>query len=74
VSTARSLRAVAAPVSEEPLITLAEVAQRLGISIQTLYAFRKHGRGPRGYRIGGRVQFRWSEVDAWVQQQREPLS
>ncbi len=59
------------PVSDEPLMTTAEVAQRLGMPLQTFYDHRKHGRGPRGYRIGGRVMFRWSEVDAWLQEHRE---
>lgn len=60
------------PVSDEPLIPLAEVAERLATPVQTFYDWRKHGRGPRGYRIGGRVMFRWSEVEAWLQAQREP--
>lgn len=55
----------------EPLISMAELADRLGIATQTLYDWRKHGKGPKGYRLGGRVQFRWSEVEAWLQDQRE---
>jgi len=55
----------------EPLITLEQTATNLGIATQTLYDWRKHGRGPKGYRIGGRIQFRWSEVEAWLQEQRE---
>lgn len=70
MSAARALRAVRV---DEPLIPLEAVAEYLGVAVQTLYAWRKHGRGPRGYRVGGRVQFRLSEVNAWLEQQREPL-
>ncbi len=49
-----------------------DTAERLGTPLQTFYDWRKHGRGPKGYRLGGRVLFRWSEVEAWLQQQREP--
>lgn len=60
------------PVSEEPLIPLADVAARLGMPVQTFYDHRKHGRGPLGYKLGGKVFFRWSEVEAWLQSKREP--
>ena len=71
MTAARPLRPVTRAVSEEPFIPMAEVAARLGITLQTMYDHRKHGRGPKGYRIGGRVQFRWSEVEAWALAQRE---
>ena len=58
-------------VSDEPLISMAEVADRLGIPLQTLRAWRKYGRGPKGYPLGRRVYFRWSEVEAWLQQLKE---
>lgn len=58
----------------EPLISLQETAARLGMPIQTLYDWRKHGRGPKGFRLGGVVKFRWSEVQAWLETQREDES
>jgi excisionase family DNA binding protein len=65
--TTRQLR----PVCDEPLISMADVAARLGMPVETLRRWRKHGRGPQGYRLGRHVQFRWSEVETWLQQQRE---
>lgn len=55
----------------EPLISMQEVADRLGVPLQTLRRWRKHGRGPKGYPLGRRVNFRWSEVEAWLDQQHE---
>lgn len=57
--------------ANEPLIGCAEVAGRLGVPLETFYDWRKHGRGPKGYRLGNRVKFRWSEVEHWLEQQRE---
>ncbi len=56
---------------DEPMIGIAELARRLDVAKETVYTWRKHKRGPRGYNIGGQIKFRWTEVEAWLQQQRE---
>ena len=48
------------------LLTMPEVAQRLNRPIGTLRDWRKKNRGPRSYRIEGRIMYRESEVEAWV--------
>lgn len=58
--------------TDEPLISMGEVAVRLGVPLKTFRRWREHGRGPRGYPLGKHVNFRWSEVEAWLQSQREP--
>jgi excisionase family DNA binding protein len=50
----------------EPVLTLAEIADYLHVPVQTLYDLRSKGRGPRGFRVGRRLQFRQSEVEAWL--------
>lgn len=50
----------------EPVVSLSELAARLGVSPQTIYDLRSQGRGPRGFRIGRQLRFRTSEVDAWL--------
>lgn len=50
----------------EPALTLAELAAQLGLRPQALYDLRIKGRGPHGYRLGGRLHFRVSEVEAWL--------
>ena len=49
-----------------PSCTLAEIAEYLHVPVQTLYDLRSQGRGPRGFRVGRRLQFRQSEVEAWL--------
>lgn len=51
-----------------PVLTLSQLATQLGVTVQTLYDLRSHGRGPRGFRVGRELRFRISEVDAWLAQ------
>lgn len=57
-----------APGPIEPVLTLAEIAAHLGVSVQALYDLRNKGRGPRGFKVGRHLHFRLSEVDAWLRQ------
>ena len=40
------------PTDFESNLSLSELAARLGVSAQTNYDLRSHGRGPHGFRIG----------------------
>ena len=53
------------------VLSLAELADRLHVSAQTIYDLRKKGRGPRGFRVGPRLMFRLSEVEAWLSAMEE---
>lgn len=72
--SARSVPAHLSDMDSEPrisptadsIITLSELAQQLGVPVQTLYDLRSQGRGPRGFRIGRELRFRAAEVDAWL--------
>ncbi|WP_159500028.1 AlpA family transcriptional regulator [Microbacterium sp. 18062] len=50
----------------EPVLSLAELAARLGVPVQTLYDLRSQGRGPRAFRVGRHLKVRAREVDAWL--------
>jgi excisionase family DNA binding protein len=52
----------------DAVVTLSQLAARLGVNVQTLYDLRSQGRGPRGFRVGRELRFRVSEVDAWLAQ------
>lgn len=49
-----------------PTMTLSELADLLSVSTQALYDLRSKGRGPRGFRVGRKLRFRVSEVEAWI--------
>jgi excisionase family DNA binding protein len=53
----------------EPLLTAAAVAERIAFSPATVVDWAEAGKLP-GFRIGGRLRFRWSEVEAWLEGQR----
>lgn len=42
-----------------------ELAERYGVTRQTIYRWRKRGLAPPAHRIGGRYLFKESEVDEW---------
>jgi excisionase family DNA binding protein len=55
----------------EPLVSVAELAEYLGLPVATIYDWRAHGRGPVGYRFGKHVKFAVSDVATWVEAQRD---
>ena len=56
-------------MDQDRILTMAEVAERLRTPLQTLRWWRHCGRGPAGFKLGRRVVFRESEVEAWIQEQ-----
>jgi excisionase family DNA binding protein len=52
-------------------MTTTEVSEMLGIPLDTLYAWRHRGLGPRGYRVGRYVRYRPSAVESWLEEQAD---
>jgi excisionase family DNA binding protein len=50
----------------ERLMSVKELADFLDVPVKTIYAWRYHGDGPRGFRVGRHVRFRWHDVQAWL--------
>ena len=53
------------------LMTLAELAEMLGVPVNTVYQWRTRGEGPPGYRIGRHVRYRRSAVEIWLETQTD---
>lgn len=51
---------------KRPLGTPEQVAEYLGVSVDTLYAWRYRGTGPRGSKVGRHVRYRWDDVERWL--------
>ena len=51
-------------------LTEREVAQRLGLSVATLRAWRMKQRGPRFVRFGRAVRYLSTDIDRYVQDSR----
>ena len=50
----------------EPLMTLSDLSEMLGVPVATLYGWRHRGEGPPGYRVGRHVRYRRAAVEQWL--------
>jgi excisionase family DNA binding protein len=55
----------------ERLMTAAEVADFLGVSLDTVWDWHEAGELP-SFKIGRAVRFRREEIDLWVESKRTP--
>lgn len=53
----------------EPLATIQEVAEYLGLTVTALYIHRHRGTGPRSSKVGRYVKYRWADVEKWLDEQ-----
>ena len=55
----------------DPLLSVGELAEYLGVPVRTIYDWRQTGHGPRGIRIGRHLKFAVSDVMTWIDSQRD---
>lgn len=55
--------------TRERLLRISEVAEWTGIPEATLRYFRHQGTGPKSAKLGRRVVYRESDVQAWIDAQ-----
>lgn len=48
------------------LLSVAELADYLEVPVKTIYTWRHRNTGPKGFRVGKHVRFRWVDVQTWV--------
>lgn len=48
------------------LLTVQDLAAYLEVPVKTIYTWRHRNAGPRGFRVGKHLRFRWSEVERWL--------
>lgn len=53
-------------ITPDGRLTRAHAAKYLGVAEQTLANWRSIGRGPKSFRLGGRVFYRLSDLEAFV--------
>jgi excisionase family DNA binding protein len=56
-------------MTPEPLLTARQVAELLGFAPGTIVDWYEAGKLP-GFKLGGRLRFRPSEVEAWLEAKR----
>jgi excisionase family DNA binding protein len=57
----------------ERLLTAAELADVLGFSSATIVDWAEAGKVP-AFKVGGRLRFKESEIEAWLESQRRPVT
>ncbi|WP_372585084.1 helix-turn-helix transcriptional regulator [Mycobacteroides abscessus] len=53
------------------LLTIVELSERLRVSVGCIRAWRLRGEGPPAIRVGSALRWDTTEVDAWLDEQRE---
>jgi excisionase family DNA binding protein len=51
------------------LLTVAQLAEYLGVPVATIYAWRYRREGPPGFKVGKHVRYRWRDVEEWIERQ-----
>lgn len=54
---------------QRPMASAEEVAEYLRVPVNTLYQWRYMRTGPRASRVGRHLRYRWSDVEAWLDEQ-----
>ncbi|MCR1785946.1 helix-turn-helix domain-containing protein [Nocardioides carbamazepini] len=57
-----------------PLISIEELSEYLNVPTRTLYDWRLAGRGPRAVHVGRQLRYFVTDVNEWLEQQREDLT
>lgn len=55
----------------KPLASVEDLAEFLGVPVNTVYQWRSKGTGPRGARVGRHIRFRWENVERWLDEQEK---
>lgn len=53
------------------LIGVEELADYLGVPVQTIYDWRLSGRAPRAFKLGKHLRFAVSDVQEWLEEHHE---
>ena len=54
-------------------LSFEDIADDLGIAVQTLYNRRSRGEGPRAHKIGNKLRVRRSDYNEWLELQADPM-
>jgi excisionase family DNA binding protein len=55
----------------DPLLSIEDLAEYLGVPVATIYDWRVDGKGPCGIRVGRHVKFTVTDVLEWLAAKRE---
>jgi DNA-binding transcriptional MerR regulator len=53
----------------DQLLSIAEASGRTTVPVPTLRFYRHKGIGPKSFKLGGRVVYKESDVELWIEEQ-----
>lgn len=56
--------------TQQPSLTESHLAKKFDIAAATWRKWRARGRGPAFYRLGGKIRYALTDVEAWIQASR----
>ncbi|MFC8640706.1 helix-turn-helix transcriptional regulator [[Kitasatospora] papulosa] len=68
-TTARAEEAAGGAGDRSPLMSAEELADFLGVPLNTVYIWNHRRQGPRAHKVGRYLRYRWPEVEAWLEAQ-----
>lgn len=68
-TTARAEEAASGGGARCPLMSAEELADFLGVPLNTVYIWNHRRQGPRAHKVGRYLRYRWPEVEAWLEAQ-----
>lgn len=57
------------PTQPGDLLTAPQVAEILGVEVQTLWQWRHRGRGPESFKLARELRYRRENVERWLAEQ-----
>lgn len=51
---------------DDSLLSVEDLANNLEVPVKTIYTWRHRNTGPKGFRVGKHLRFRWRDVQTWV--------
>ncbi|MEU3068965.1 helix-turn-helix domain-containing protein [Streptomyces sp. NPDC006906] len=68
-TTARAEESASGAGDRCPLMSAEELADFLGVPLNTVYIWNHRHQGPRAHKVGRYLRYRWPEVEAWLEAQ-----
>jgi excisionase family DNA binding protein len=68
-TAARAAEAASDVGDRRPLMSAKELADFLGVPLNTVYVWNHRRQGPRAHKVGRYLRYRWPEVEAWLEAQ-----
>jgi excisionase family DNA binding protein len=68
-TTARAAEAASDTGDRRPLMSAEELADFLGVPLNTVYVWNHRRQGPRAHKVGRYLRYRWPEVETWLEAQ-----